>query len=458
MIRELKPLRNSLFTQVLAVALSALFGLLVVMLIFVQTITMFRMAPFALADVAEPVSEMVLLAESVPEETKPQALAAFGGLTRAARLGTEFPGNAERRPKYHERLLSRSAKVNGVLADRDIRFRYLNRYNLPGASRRQEEGVSGAFAALEISVALEDGSVLSMAFSAAGLFASQQRSYLVLLLLTVVSIAAIIALLIGQTVRPLRALEAAAERFGDSIDPEPAPESGAEEIRRVARALNTMQQRVKGLMAERARMVSAVAHDIRTGLTRLRLRLDEAEKLDVDAMTRDLDQMQTLVEDMTVYARSERPAMQQELIELWAFMRSYAEDAPGELKTVDADSGEDFLIAADGLALTRALNNLVDNARRYGGSAQLSCHVTDKGFEIRIDDNGRGIPEEQLESVFEPFFRLEGSRSRDTGGSGLGLGIARALIRAQGGDILLANRQGGGLRASIVFPSLLRVQ
>lgn len=458
MMRQLKPLRNSLFTQVLAVALSALFGLLIVMLVLVQTITIFRLSPFALADVAEPVSEMVLLAESVPEETKSQALAAFGGPTRTARLSAKFPEDSEDRPKFRKRLLSRSPKVDGILTDRDIRFRYLNRYNLSGESRQKNEGVSGAFAALEVSVALEDGRVLSMAFSAAGLFASRQRSYLVLLLLTVVSIAAIMALLIGQTVKPLRQLEAAARRFGDNIDPDPAPESGAEEIRRVARALNIMQQRVKALMAERARMVSAVAHDIRTGLTRLRLRLDEAESPDVAAMTRDLNQMETLVEDMTVYARSEQPAAQQELIELWSFMRSYVEDAPGDMKIDHTENEEGFLVAADSLALTRALNNLVDNARRYGDGAQLSCHVTDKEFEIRIEDSGSGIPEEQLESVFEPFFRLEGSRSRETGGSGLGLGIARALIRAQGGDVRLANRQSGGLRASIVFPSSHRVQ
>ena len=457
MMRQLQPLRHSLFTQVLAVALGALFGLLVVLLILLQTITAFRLSPFAITDVAAPVSEMVLLAESVPEETKPQALAAFGGATRAARLGAEFPENAEHRPHYHERLLSHSKKVGDVLAYRDIRFRYLSPYRLTG-EERDEAGVSRAFAALEVSVALDDGRVLSMAFSAASLISSRPRSYLVVLLLIVASIAAVMALLIGQAVKPLRELEAAAQRFDASIDPEPAPERGAEEVRRVARALNAMQQRVKALMAERARMVSAVAHDIRTGLTRLRLRLDEAGSLDVDAMTRDLDQMEALVEDMTVYARSEQPAAQQELIELHGFMRSYAEDAPDALKIDEADSEEDFLIAADALALTRALNNLVDNARRYGGGAALSCQITDKGFEIRIDDSGSGIPEEQLESVFEPFFRLEGSRSRDTGGSGLGLGIARALIRAQGGDILLANRQSGGLRASIVFPFSHRVR
>lgn len=457
MIRQLKPFRNSLFTQVLAVALSALFGLLVVMLVLLQTIIAFRLSPFAITDVAVPVSEMVLLAESVPEETKPQALAAFGGATRSARLNAEFPENAEHHPKYLERLLERSEKVADILAYRDIRFRYLSAYRLTG-NDFDEDGVSNAFAALEISVALDDGRVLSMAFSAASLISSRPRSYLVVLLLTVVSIAAVMALLIGQAVKPLREVEAAAQRFGASIDPEPAPESGAEEVRRVARALNAMQQRVKVLMAERARMVSAVAHDIRTGLTRLRLRLDEADSLDVAAMTRDLNQMETLVEDMTIYARSKQPAAQQELIELWSFMRSYAEDAPGGMKIDRAESEEDFLVAADSLALTRALNNLVDNARRYGGGGKVSCHVTDKGFEIRIDDSGRGIPEEQLESVFEPFFRLEGSRSRDTGGSGLGLGIARALIRAQGGDILLSNRQSGGLRASIVFPSSHRVQ
>ena len=454
-MRKLNPFRTSLFTQVLVVALGALFGLLLVMLGSLQTITMLRLTPFALEDFAEPVAEMALLAESVRPEALQQSLAAFGGPSRAARISAAFPENAEYRSNYRERLLSRSSRVAAILADRDIRFRYLSGDKLIGVYR--EDGVSRAFAALEVSVALEDGKVLSMVFSAASLISSRPRSYLVVLLLAVVSIAAIMALLIAQAMKPLRELEVSAQRFGASIDPEPARERGAEEVRRVARALNAMQQRVKALVAERARMVSAISHDVRTSLTRLRLRLDEPENLDVDAMTRDLDQMETLLKDMMTYARSDQPAAQQELVDLGAFAKSYAADAPEGLQIDDADKAEDFLIAADSHALTRALNNLVDNARRYGGGARLGCHVSDRGFEIRIEDSGEGIPEEQLESVFEPFFRLEESRSRETGGSGLGLGIARALIRAQGGDIVLSNRPGGGLRASIIFPASRRV-
>ena len=117
-----------------------------------------------------------------------------------------------------------------------------------------------------------------------------------------------------------------------------------------------------------------------------------------------------------------------------------------------------FRIAADPVALTRVLDNLVDNAIRYGGETTICYGETDLGFEIRIQDDGPGISEEHLEQVFEPFFRIESSRSKDTGGSGLGLGIARALIAAQGGDLDLSNRRTGGLCATIVFPISCRLE
>ena len=448
---------NSLFTQVLTVSLAALFGLFAFMLFLFQTTAMFRLMPFALANVAEPVSEIVFLIESVPTEAEPLVLAVFGGPNRNARLRDGFPHDAERRPLFRERISSRSSEVAGILAGREMRFRHIGPFKLIRQVRREEVVGVQAAAALEISIALEDGRVLCMMFAPASVFIGEPRGLFAVLFIAAVSIGAIAALLLGQAVKPLRELESTAQRFGSTIDPEPAREAGAEEVRRVARALNRMQERVSDLMAERARIVAGVAHDIRTSLTRMRLRLDQPKNLDPEALARDLDQMQAMVEDMLTFARSDQPTAQQELIDLGGFVRTYVEDAPDNFLDPPAGCDSGFSIAADRKALTRALNNLVDNARRYGGAVRLNCSVTNRAFEIHIDDDGAGIPEDQLESVFEPFFRLEGSRNRETGGSGLGLGIARALIRAQGGEVRLENRLGGGLRATIGFAGSRRI-
>ncbi len=229
-------------------------------------------------------------------------------------------------------------------------------------------------------------------------------------------------------------------------------EEGAEEIRRVTRALNRTQDQVRVLIAQRARLISALAHDTRTSLTKIRLRIEGSAELDAEAIGNDINQMKTLIDDMLTYAKSGEPSAPKELIDLRIFLSAYANSAPYDLPYKTNKPDVPFTIAAEPQALTRALNNLVENARLYADGATLHSEQTGTGYHIFIDDDGPGLPDDHLTDVFEPFFRLEGSRNRETGGSGLGLGIAKGLLEAQGGVLTLMNRKPQGLRATITFP------
>jgi signal transduction histidine kinase len=255
--------------------------------------------------------------------------------------------------------------------------------------------------------------------------------------------------------RPLRRLESTAEAVGHTSRLDPVAETGPEDIRRVARALNRMQSRVQSLIAERSQMVAAVAHDIRTSLTHMKLRMEAMEHLRDSALHSDIDQMERLVGDMMLYASAERPSTDLELIELGEFVSDLCAGLPEPVVHHCCD--EAFFVAADRLALVRALTNLIENARLYASDTEVSVSLADGECLIRVDDRGPGIAQPQLSMVGKPFFRGEISRNRSTGGSGLGLSIARALLGAQGATLRLENRDGGGLRAEVCFHAQTRV-
>lgn len=262
-------------------------------------------------------------------------------------------------------------------------------------------------------------------------------------------------LLLGRLTRPLARLAAAADRMGRGEWTEDIPPSGPEELRRVTVAFNQMQGRVRRFVEERARLLAALGHDLRSPLTALRVRAEMVDDADTRAaLVASIDEMQEMVEATLTYARGTATAETPETVELADFLARLVEDY--------SETGRDVTLAAappPGLALPlrpgatrRALRNLIDNALRYGRRARLTVETRDAEAVIHIDDDGPGIPPAQLEQVFEPFLRLETSRSRETGGTGLGLAIARSLIRAQGGEVSLANRPGRGLRATITLP------
>ena len=276
--------------------------------------------------------------------------------------------------------------------------------------------------------------------------------------LMALAILIIVILSVRRITRPLRALSTAAEQLGRGESLPPLAESGPEEVRRTTQAFNAMQQRLTRFVQDRTRMLAAIGHDLRTPITSLRLRAEFVEDPETRQKILDtLDEMTRMTEAAIRFARDDAAAEATRRVDLTALIQSLVDDL--------ADQGHDATFTPAGgapekldyscrpTALRRVLQNLIDNALRYAGHARVSLAVTADQILITVDDSGPGIPEEKLEQVFEPFVRLEESRSQDTGGVGLGLAIARSIAHAHGGELCLENRREGGLRATLSLPS-----
>lgn len=264
------------------------------------------------------------------------------------------------------------------------------------------------------------------------------------------------AWVLGFTTRPLRRFAAAANRLGVDMHAPSLDESGPREVRLAASAFNKMQRRLRAFVEDRTRMLAAVSHDLRTPLTRMRLR---AEFVDDDAvrekMLDDLAEMEAMIGSTLAFARDEanqEPILPLDIDELVAKLAEDCREAGYPVGLVPVGSA--LPVIGRRTALKRALGNLVENAVKYGGSAEIILASHDETAVITIEDQGPGIPEEEMENVFRPFYRVESSRSRDTGGTGLGLSVANDVIRAHGGEIRLENRAEGGLRVTVSLPQV----
>jgi len=268
-----------------------------------------------------------------------------------------------------------------------------------------------------------------------------------------VSVVLLSLLAVRWVVRPLRELRLAAETLGRDIHRPPLTVKGPMEIEETARAFNTMQQRIKSFVDDRARILAAVSHDLKTPLTRLRLRSDLLDDEDLRAkLQADLDDMESMVSatlDFMRGAESREPTVKLDIMALLETIREDARDAGWEVRLTGH-----LTLPFQGrpTALKRCISNLVENAARYGGGAEILAADDGRTLRITVQDRGPGVPPEVLEKVFDPFFRIESSRARHTGGTGLGLGIARNIARAHGGDLVLRNRAGGGLSAELTLP------
>ena len=255
--------------------------------------------------------------------------------------------------------------------------------------------------------------------------------------------------------RPLRRLSQALEDFGRDIARPPMDDLGPQEVRQAAQAFNAMQRQIRGHMAERMQILTAVTHDLKTPLTRMRLRLekctDEALK---DRLQADLDAMQSLVEEGLELARSLDATQSPQTVDLAALLQSLCDDAAetGQEVSYQGSAGAGILVMGQPNRLGRVFENLIDNAVKYGGYARVSLEQRGKAAVVTVRDGGPGIPEDALQNVLKPFVRLESSRSRDTGGTGLGLAIAVNLLNVQRGSLALRNHPEGGLEVSVQLP------
>jgi signal transduction histidine kinase len=313
-------------------------------------------------------------------------------------------------------------------------------------------GGMGPVRDLRVAMPLPDGQWLSFA---AGLPARGPDPSLQFLL----SMAIMAAITLGASVfavrrvtRPLAELAAAADRIGRDVGAPPVEERGTTETRLAARAFNDMQRRLRHLLDSRMQMLAAISHDLRTPLTLLRLRVENIpETEDRSRMLATIDDMDAMIGAMLRFARDETASEPMRRTDLAALVQSLVDDMGDAGLPVSMAPTDPVVIACRPAALKRAVTNLVDNALKYGETARVSLATTPEAIEIRVEDDGPGLPPEEIARATEPFSRVERSRSRETGGVGLGLAITLAIVQSNGGTLMLGNLREGGLRAAIIL-------
>jgi signal transduction histidine kinase len=315
------------------------------------------------------------------------------------------------------------------------------------------DGGRGCPPAVLLAARLPDGQWLNVASGLPPPPRPWPLPYLVSIGLMALAISAIVVVMVRRLTRPLARLAQAAERVGRGEAVGPLPEAGPYDVRQAIEAFNRMQARLGRFVRDRTQALAAISHDLRTPITTLRLRAEFIEDGEIRAkILETLDEMQRMTEATLAFAREEAAVEPTRTVDLAALLESVAADL--------ADLGQDVAVAPAArtpyacrpVALKRAVRNLMENAVRYGQRARLTLAPAAGELRITIDDDGPGIDPADQARVFEPFVRLEGSRSQATGGIGLGLAIARSIVHGHGGEITLENRAAGGLRAAIRLP------
>jgi signal transduction histidine kinase len=315
-------------------------------------------------------------------------------------------------------------------------------------------GQLGAFRDLQVAVPMADGRWLSFATALPESGPSFSGQFLLSMGLMAAIILAVSVWAVRRVSAPLASLSAAAERLGNDLNAPPVPETGTVETRRASRAFNAMQARLRALIENRTRMLAAISHDLRTPLTLLRLRAENVpEAPERDKMLATVAEMDAMIAATLQFARDEAAAEPRRRTDVSALLASLVDDMADTGLPVTMTPAQPIVCECQPSALKRALSNLLDNAVKYGKRAHAAIQSIPQGVEIIVDDEGPGIPEEELARVFQPFYRVEGSRSRETGGIGLGLAIALSVIQAHGGNLTLANRPEGGLRVRVTLPA-----
>lgn len=307
--------------------------------------------------------------------------------------------------------------------------------------------------AVKASVRLSDGQWLNFTttFPETQHFWSSQAVLSTALMTIAIALASL--WVVRRMTRPLRAFAKASERLGRDVNVSPVEEEGPSEVRQAIHAFNEMQERLRRLIDNRTRMLAAISHDLRTPITLLRLRAeyikDEEEKQKTLAT---LAEMESMIASTLAFAKDEAEQEERRTVDLPSLVASVCDNMTDAGRQVAFEETGRLKYSCRPFSLKRALTNLIDNAIKYGGRANVKVSSSQGFVEIVVDDDGPGIPESELDEVFAPFYRLERSRSRETGGSGLGLSIARTIAHAHGGEIILSNRAEGGLRAVIQLP------
>jgi signal transduction histidine kinase len=305
-----------------------------------------------------------------------------------------------------------------------------------------------------LSVRLRDGDELVLSVLPPRSATSANRTnYSPTIALFLVSVAGLAYLVARMTTRPLNQLAQAAKNLGNDINHAPLDLTGADEIRQASAAFNAMQARIRQYIFQRTQMLAAITHDLQTPLTRMRLRLEKVSDPDLqERLIGDLSAMQAMVREGLDLARSMDTTETMQMLDLDSLLDSVCADAADANQRVSLSGNAGMALLGRPLDLRRCLVNLIDNAVKYGHAAKVSVDRINGAARIRIRDAGPGIPAAELARVFDPFYRVETSRSRESGGTGLGLTIARNIAEQHGGSIALVNHAEGGLEATLMLP------
>lgn len=311
------------------------------------------------------------------------------------------------------------------------------------------ETIDGPRTHFQAHLKLSDGSPLTLDVTPAPIPVAQWLPLVLALQLALLLLCTWIA--VRMTIRPLTQLADAVEQLDPNAPSPPLDENGPQEVAYAARAVNTLQGRIAAYLKERMQLLAAISHDLQTPITRMKLRVEQMDaSAERESMWNDLNEMQNLVREGVAYARSmegSREALCR--VNLDAFLDSLVLDYQDSGQAVSLEGQTGVLLETRPYALRRVLSNLIDNALKFAGSAHLHVHNSDNRVCLQVLDDGPGIDEAELHEVFKPFYRVESSRNRNTGGTGLGLAIALQLSESLNTRLTLSNREGGGLCAQL---------
>ena len=388
---------------------------------------------------AQRYADIVSLLESESPEGRQRVASVMSGVRLKVRLSPSPPPPSAKALSLDDSTAELDGLIRVALPDRKFAL-YLEQ-----SDADQQHRV--------VDVALKDGSWVEFDYQRPPSLSQWPYPFVLESLVLVITIVLLSLVAVRWVTRPLSELAHAADELGRDIHRPPLPEKGPAEVRGAAAAFNTMQARLRDYIQERTRILSAVSHDLRTPITRLRLR---AEMLDDEEVrrkfVRDLQDMENMARATLDFLRGLESQEASQSVDVMALLESMQADETETGRDVRLLGGLSGPVKARPQALRRCLDNLVSNALRYGGRAVLKAEEEAKLIHIRVHDPGPGIPESELERVFEPYYRLEAARSQAGGGTGLGLSIARNIAEMHGGTLKLRNHPEGGLEAVLTLP------
>lgn len=393
--------------------------------------------------IAERVEQFVLTLDAVPTDARSRVVAAASRKHFAAEISDKENAAGEPDVELAAALRERFGQ------DRQVSARKIDCPANPQA--RDNSGQHRQASCRMVSVAMRDGAPLRLTLQSRREpppMLPGGRNWVPYALLFASCLALLAYIVARMVTQPLRQLAVAANELGRNIDQPPLAELGPTEVRHAAAAFNAMQAQIRNYVQERTQMLAAITHDLQTPLTRIRLRLEKVQDKELQTrLVEDLLAVQGMIRDGLDLARSLNSGEPMQHTDFDSILDSVCADATEAGQNVTLSGTAFASVMAQPSALRRCLVNLIDNAANYGGYAHVTVNRDGEKLSVRIRDGGPGIPEAQLEAVFNPFFRLEGSRSRDTGGTGIGLAIARNIAVKHGGSVFLQNHPDGGLVA-----------